>query len=403
MQADWTPKHPINISAKAFIDDKYKYYDWMRREAPVYRGKFGPFRSYLLCRYEDCDFVLRDPRFIRSRKENKWRWLMPYGIKLITESMIYQDGDEHRRLRNLVQKAFTPKAITKMHDRIEVICNELLDEVEATHDGHFDLVPTYAFPLPVRVIGELLGIEDNDMDSFQKSVDVLLEGLTGIKIVKTLVWDLPKTVSFLKELLKKKRATPADDLLTALIQAEENGDTLTEDELLGMMMILIIAGYETTVDLIKCAVVALLTHPEQLQMLKEDDSLMDGTIEEVLRYWGPVHGTELIYASEDIQVGDVTIPKGHIITPLLGAANRDPDKFEHPEAFDITRTANRHLGFGKGIHYCLGAPLARLEAKIALRILFSRFPQLTLTKPLEELTFKQVPLFHRFKEVPLSY
>lgn len=398
----WTPKQPINMNDNGFLQDKYRHYDWLRQEAPVYRGKLGPLRTYMAVRYEDCETILKDPRFGRDRKGSFWLWFLPKGLKLILSTMIYKDGAEHRRLRNLVHKAFTPRAIERLDGRIEEICNQLLDEVEAQKAPVFDLVPTFAFPLPVTVIGELLGIPEEDMDGFEESVHVLLQGLSGWRLVKTLFWDLGKTVKFIKKIIHNKRKHPGEDILTGLIEAEEGGDRLSEDELVGMVMLLVIAGYETTVDLIKCCVVALLSHPEQLQELKDDPSLMDGAIAEVMRYWGPVHGTELVYAKEEVTLGGVTIPKGHIVTPMLGAANRDPDVFEDPDRFDIKRTPNKHLGFGKGIHYCLGAPLAKLETKIALKVLFSRFPDLHLAKPLEELHFEKVPLFHRFKEVPLS-
>lgn len=399
----WEPKHPVNLNSGDLIQDKYKYYDWLRENAPVYRGKFMFMNSYLISRYEDCEFVLKDPIFARSRGNGSWSWLMPSSLKAITNMMLYKDGKEHRRLRTLVHKAFTPRAITKLDSRIGEICDSFLDDIEASGKDTFDLVPTYAYPLPVKVIGEMLGVPDDDMDDFQKSVNVLLQGLTGFRIIKTILWDLRKTVGFIKKIIAKKRKAPKDDILTALIQAEEGDDRFTEQELVSMVMLLIIAGYETTVDLIKCVTVALLAHPEQLQLLKENPELMDGAIEETLRFLGPVHGTELIYASEEVTIRGVVIPKGHLVTPLLGSANRDPDVFEEPNRFDITRERIRHLGFGKGIHYCLGAPLARLETKIAMRSLFARFPDLALAQPAETLTFQKVPLFHRFEQVPLRF
>lgn len=402
MTTNWTPKHPINLGSKVFVEDKYKHYNWLRKEAPVCRGKLGPVNTYLISRYDDCEMVLKDSRFIRSREKSRWMWLLPRGLKLITKTMIYQDDKQHRRLRTLVHKAFTPRAIEGMHGRIEEVCNELLDKMEAENKGTFDLVPTYAFPLPVTIIGEMLGISEEDRVGFKTTINTLLDGLTGWRVIKTLLWDLRKTVAFIEGLIEKKRANPGNDILTGLIQAEEDGDRLTKDELTGMVMLLVIAGYETTVDLIKCAVVALLSHPDQLALLKEDPSLMDGAIEEVLRYYGPVHGTELVYAGEEVTLHGVTIPKGHIVTPLLGSANRDPDVFEDPDRFDIQRESKRHLGFGKGIHYCLGAPLARMETRIALKVLLSRYPNLELVQPAEELKIQQVPLFHRFKEVPLT-
>jgi cytochrome P450 len=397
----WKPARTVNLNDPAFIQNKYQYYEWLRREAPVYRGKFGVLRTYLVSRYDDCEFVLKDPRFVRANSNRFLSWVMPSTLKTVMDMMLYKDGEEHRRLRNLVQKAFTPRAIESLHGRIEETCESFLDQIEANHTNTFDLVPTYAYPLPVNIIGGLLGIEDEDMEGFQENIAVILDGLSGMRIIKTILWDFRKTISFIERIIEKKRANPKEDMLTGLIQAEEDGDKLSQKELVSMVVLLVIAGYETTVDLLKCATITLLSHPEQLEQLKANPELMGTAIEEVMRYLGPIQGTEFIHTSEQVTIRDVVIPKGHFVSPLLGSANRDPEAFDDPDTFDITRKPNRHLGFGKGIHYCLGAHLARLEAKIALQALFNRFPNLRLAQPADELPLRNVPLFHRFKEVPL--
>ncbi|MGB1250957.1 MAG: cytochrome P450, partial [Candidatus Promineifilaceae bacterium] len=215
-------------------------------------------------------------------------------------------------------------------------------------------------------------------------------------------WDMPKAVKFCRELVAKKRSNPKNDILTALIEAEEDGDKLTEDELVAMIFLLIIAGYETTVHLITNAVHTLLMHPEQLERLKAEPTLMGSTVEEVLRFNGPIHGTKMGYPKEDITLHGVTIPKGKPIMPLLGAANHDPSVFENPEVFDIARTPNKHLGFGQGIHYCLGAPLARMETITALRNLLARNPNLSLAIDPDKLEIQNFPGWHRLRSLPVK-
>jgi cytochrome P450 len=259
----------------------------------------------------------------------------------------------------------------------------------------------YALPIPVTVIKELVGVSDEDMPRFRSGVRVLSAGFTGWNFLRTIIWDLPATIRFVRELIARKRADPGDDILTGLIQADEAGERLSDDELVSMVMLLILAGYETTVHLITNSVVSLLLHPEQLARLRAEPELVGSAVEEVLRYYGPVQSTKPAYAREDVTIHGVTIPKGATVMPLLGAANHDPAVFERPEAFDITRTPNRHLGFGQGIHYCLGAPLARMETRIALRTLLERNPNLRLTMQPHELSVEPVPSWHRYAALPV--
>ena len=231
---------------------------------------------------------------------------------------------------------------------------------------------------------------------------VLSEGLSGWSILRSIFWDLPGTVKFVRQLIARKRTNPQDDILTALLQAEEEGEKLTEDELVSMVFLLIIAGYETTVHLITNAVVTLLQHPDQLARLRARPTLMESAIEEILRYNGPIHGSKPGYALEDVELHGVTIPKGAAVIPLFAAANHDPAVFENPQLFDIERSPNRHLGFGQGIHYCLGAPLARLETTIALQTLLARTPNLHLTVKPQDLKVQKIPLWHRYESLPVK-
>jgi cytochrome P450 len=358
---------------------------------------------YLIAPYHDCVAMLKVPRLVSDRSnavgKSWWSPLVPRSLEIMFESMVNQDDPQHKRLRRLVHKAFTPRAVDQMEGRIEGLTQDLLDKAQSA--GEIDLIQSYALPIPVTVIAWMLGVEPDDIPAFSNTIKILSEGMTGWNTVRTVVWDIPKSIEFLRGMIARKRQAPRDDVLTGLIQAEEGGDKLTEEELVSMTMLLLIAGHETTVHLITHAVVTLLEHPEQLRRLQENPDLIDSAIEEVVRFAGPVHSTETNYAREDITLHGVTIPKGAYVYPLLGAANRDPKVFENPDTFDITRSPNHHLGFGQGIHYCLGAPLARMEAKIAVSRLFQRFPNMRLAVKASELEIQRMPLFHRYKSVPL--
>jgi cytochrome P450 len=358
---------------------------------------------YFLSRYDDCVRMLKDPRFVRNRTTatggGKFPFPVSKSISIMSRNMLREDGSEHRRLRTLVHKAFTPRALSRLEARIERLTDELLDGLE--QQGSVDLLRTYALPIPVTVIKEMVGVGDDDMPKFKEGIKALSEGFTGWTLLRTMFWDMPALVKFVRELIARKRESPQDDILTALIQAEDEGERLTEDELVSMVFLLIFAGYETTVHLITNSVAALLLHPEQLERLRAQPELVESAVEEVLRYISPVQGTKPCYATEDVTLHGITIPKGSTVIPLLGAANHDPDVFPNPEQFDIARTPNKHLGFGQGIHYCLGAPLARLETRIALQHLLQRSPNLHLAVKPSELRLQHMPLWHRYESLPV--
>lgn len=398
-------KLPLNLNSKDFIHHRYKYFRWLREEAPVYKGRISFISAYFVSRYDDCVFVLKDPRFVRNRTTatgggSRMPFPMPRYMNLIAKSMIIEDEPEHRRLRNLVHKAFTPRQLARLSDRIEALTHELLDKMEA--QGTVDLKESYALPIPVTVIREMVGVSDEDMPRFRQGIASLLSGgIAPLKLAKALFWDMRKLTAFVREMIERKRANPADDILTGLIQAEEDGERLTEDELVSMVYLLVVAGYETTVHLITNAVSTLLLHPDQLARLRANPEMIDSAIEEVLRFESPVQSTKPNYAREDVILHGVTIPRGAPVLPLLGAANRDPAVFDDPDLFDIGRTPNRHLGFGQGIHYCLGAPLARLEAKIALTNLLARNPNLRLAVDPSQLKPMALPTLHSYTHLPV--
>jgi len=399
-------KHPINLVSKDVIANKQVIFKYLRDEAPVYKGKLMVLNAYFISRYDDCTMVLKDPRFVRDRSTatgggSKFPFPMPKSVQRLMNSMITTDDPEHRRLRNLVHKAFTPRNIRQLGESVEILSHDLLDDLEK--QGDVDLLKAFALPIPVAVISGMMGVGTEHMSVFSGGMKALTDGMTGINFIRTILFDMPRMTKFVEQLIEDKRKNPQDDILTALIHAEEDGETLTKDELISMVFLLIIAGYETTVHLITNAVVTLLTHPDQLEMLRNDMSLMESAIEEILRYHGPIEGTKPHYPTEDVTLHGVTIPKGKMIATLLGAANHDERVFENPEIFDITRDPNPHLGFGRGIHYCLGAPLARLETKIALTALLERNPNLGLAVPADELEVQQIPSWHRYQSLPVTF
>ena len=403
-------KFPIKITGKYFAEHKYAYYQWLRDNEPVHFSRYFFMKVCLLSRYEDCQALLKDPRFVRNRTTATGGGKVPFplpipkSVKALAESMITEDDPEHRRLKGLVHKAFTSRAINQLGERIETLTQELLDkaEVESKTNGSVDLMQAYSLPIPVTVISEMMGIGAEDMPKFTRSMRILSEGMTGWNLIRTMFWDMRFLVKFLRSIIEKKRQNPGDDILTSLIQAESDGDKLSEDELLSMVFLLIIAGYETTVHLINNVVITLLKHPEQLQKLRDNPELIDSAIEEVLRFDGPIQGTKPCYPLEDVTWHGVTIPKGTMVIPLLGAGNHDPDTFENPEVFDIAREPNHHLGFGQGIHYCLGAPLARMETRIAVKNLLARSTNLRFAVDAKDLEPQHMPLWVRYKNLPVA-
>jgi len=398
------PSKPVHVSRADFSTNKYAYYRAMLEGPRMWTGKIAVLKLKLLTRFEDCEALLRDPRFVRNRTTatggGRLPFPLPKSVALIAQSMIVEDDPAHRRQRGLVNKAFTARAVGRLADRVERLTHELLDVAE--RQGQVDLLEAYSGPIPVAVIGELVGVADEDMPRFRDSLRVLSRGFSGWNLLRTLLWDLRSTGSFVSGLVEKKRANPGDDILSALIEAEEAGERLSHDELVGMVFLLIVAGFETTVHLITNAVVTLLEHPDQLERLRAEPQLMDTAVEEIVRHRGPVHGTKLNYAVEDLTLCGEEIKRGTPVVPLLGAANHDPEAFEKPETFDIARDPNRHLGFGFGAHYCLGAQLARLETSIALRNLLERNPNLRLAVPPETLKLQNMPMWHRYESLPVA-
>jgi cytochrome P450 len=305
------------------------------------------------------------------------------------------DPPEHTRLRKLVQPSFTASAIEKLRPRIQQITDDLLDVAETVAaergerapDRQMELISQFSYPLPITVICEMLGIPPEDREQTRRWSEDLLSSQSPDRM-EEIRRNIGEFIAYLRDLFARKRETPGDDLISQLLQVEVDGDRLTEDEVLAMVFILFVAGHITTVNLIANGVFALLTHPEQAAKLRSDPGLVANAVEEVLRYYGPAETTTPRFAREDVELGGQAIAKGDPLLIVLAAADRDPARFADPQAFDITRDdANRHIAFGKGVHACLGAPLARLEGQIALETLFRRYPDLRLAVPESEITW----------------
>ena len=394
----------INLGSRDFTDRKNDYYAELRQSRPVARGRVAVVNVQIVARYADALALTKSKRFLRNRGTitggGRLPFPVPKHLALLAQSMIVEDDPQHRRLRNLVQKAFAPRSLDRMAGRVETVAHQIMDEALAK--PQIDLLHDYASVIPSVVIGEMVGVTPAQMPRVQSSVRVLSDGLSGWNILRTILWDLRSTADYIRELIALKRTDPGDDILSELISAEEAGDSLTEDELVSLVFLLIVAGYETTSHLITNGVHALITHPEQMERLRAQPELMGSAVEEMLRFCPPVHGTKMNYAVEDLEIAGYPIKKGEAVIPLLACANRDSDMFDNPDVFDVARSNNKHLSFSQGNHFCLGAFLARMETKLALQVLLERTQDISLAVPAEELVLQKMPLWHRYKGLPVS-
>jgi cytochrome P450 len=399
-----------DLASPAFKANPYPFYSRLRAEAPVWSATLGDRRTaWLVTRYEDVARVLKDDTFAKdklnamdSEQQVKTPWV-PGFLKPLERNMLDLDDPDHVRLRALVSKAFTPRLIERLRGRIEALCEELIDamERESKRKGGTDLVAGYALPLPAIVIAELLGVPAEDHARFHRWSNRLVSVSSGRDMLRA----LPAALSFvryLRKLVERRRADPEDDLITALIRAEEAGDKLSEDELLAMAFLLLVAGHETTVNLIASGTLALLEHLEQTERLRRDPSLVKPAVEELLRYTSPVELATERYARQDTEISDTRIPRGGLVLAVLGSANRDERHFEDPDVLDLARDPNRHLAFGRGgVHHCLGAPLARMEGQIALSAFLRRFPGARLATAPESLYWRRGLFLRGLEKLPL--
>ncbi|MEU1705358.1 cytochrome P450 [Streptomyces sp. NPDC005706] len=372
---DRQPVIDLREFGDAFRTDPHPYYAKLREQGPVHRVRLGGADTgqltWLVVGYEEARSALADPRLAKDTAR--------IGSPMLDEEkigkyLLVTDPPQHTRLRSLVTRAFTMRRVERLRTRIQRITDDLLDEMLPR--GSADLIEALAYPLPLTVICELLGVPDMDRAEFRRiSTEVVAP--TSADTEYDAVVALAR---YLRGLIEDKRAAgPTDDLLSDLIRTTaEDGDRLSSRELSGMAYLLLIAGHETTVNLIGNGVHALLTHPGQLAALRADMGLLDGAVEEMLRYEGPVETGTYRYAAESLEIAGTVIEKGQSVMIGLTAAGRDGDRFADPDRFDIRRDARGHLAFGHGVHYCLGAPLARLEGRIAIGTLLERAPGLAL-------------------------
>jgi cytochrome P450 len=377
MDAAFNPFDP------AFQSDPYPFYRQLRESDPVHwvdlpRIEIPGFDLpgvWVVTRYADVTGVLRDDRF-SVRRPMMEALAASTALAGMTRSLLFVDPPDHTRLRTLVTKAFTPRVVEGLRPRIHAIVDDLLCSPART--GRLELIRDLAAPLPVIVIAELLGIPIADRDRFKQWSDDLVVVADGTRAMAGIVEAeraAGELTAYLRGIIAARRVFPRDDLISALVGAHDQGRGLSEEELLATCTLLLVAGNETTTNLIGNAVLALLRHPEELARVRADTSLVRGAIEECLRYDSPVQLTSRV-ATPDLELGGKRILAGQEVDLILGAANRDPEQFSDPDRLDVARSDCRHLSFGHGTHFCLGAALARVEAQIALEALATRFPNL---------------------------
>ncbi len=397
----------IDILSPQFKADPFPFFKHLRVNQPVYSTTLPDKTTvWLVTRYDDVNALVKDERFVKNRynamtaeQVRKQPWVPPM-FRPLERNMLDLDQPDHTRLRQLVHKAFTPRLIEQMQTRVQTLADELLERVSGK--GEMDLIKDYALPLPMTIITEILGVPSEDQDKFHKWSKVIVsvnQFNSNWRIIPA-VWHFNR---YLRKFFKIRRADPKDDLITALIQAEEAGDKLSEDELFAMVFLLLVAGHETTVNLIGSGMLALLEHPDQMERLRGDPSLIKPAVEELLRYTSPVFMATERYAREDVSIQGVTIPRGKMALGVIGSANRDETVFDSPDTLDILRDPNKHLGFGLGIHYCLGAPLARLEAQIAINKLLGRMPDLRLKTSPDSLQWRPSLILRGLEALPVEF
>ncbi|MER5846583.1 cytochrome P450 [Streptomyces sp. NPDC002012] len=381
---------------KDFTANPYPYYEKLRAAGPVHTIRTDEFeRIWLVVGYGEGRAALADQRLGKE-----WQGLVdrPEGNDPIFANMLELDAPHHTRLRKLVTREFTARRVEALRPRVQQITDELLDAMVPS--GRADLVDALAFPLPMTVICELIGVPDLDRNTFRKlSNDVVTpstpeqerEAVTAMGV-------------YLAELIEDKRCSPGDDLMSALVRTrDEEGDGLSPDELVGMAFLLLVAGHETTVNLISNGVRALLHHPDQLAALRADFGLIGGAVEEMLRYDGPVETATFRFPCEPVEIGQRVIPAGEPVLISLAGADRDPGRYPEPDRFDIRRDTQGHLAFGHGLHFCLGAPLARMEGRIAIRTLLERCPGLALDADAGEPDWLPGMLIRGVRELPVRW
>ncbi|MCR6490126.1 cytochrome P450 [Amycolatopsis sp. OK19-0408] len=391
--------------AEDFAQDAHAFSELLRGGGAVRRVRMPRgLDCFVVTDFAQARALLADPRLLKDnvRARELFEAKLPPGEMVqgglgqdLSFHMLNSDPPDHTRLRKLVNKAFTGRTVARLRPRVEEITADLLDELAG--QDRVDLLPSFAAPLPITVICELLGVRAEDRTEFAAWSKTMLSAAKP----EAMQAAAQNMVAYLTDLIAQKRAEPAADLLSDLVHATDDGDSLSEPELISMAFLLLVAGHETTVNLIANGVLALLREPAQLARLRAEPELLPNAVEELLRFDGPIHLATLRFTAAPVEVGDVTIPEGEFVLVSLLGANRDAERYPEPDRLDITRVVGGHLAFGHGIHYCVGAPLARLEAEIALGGILTRFPDLALDAKPDELVYRYSSLVHGLESLPV--
>ncbi|MFD9046619.1 cytochrome P450 family protein [Streptomyces zaomyceticus] len=407
-----SPESAPELFTWEFASDPYPAYAWLREHAPVHRTRLpSGVEAWLVTRYADARQALADQRLSKNPAHHdesphaKGKTGIPGERKAeLMTHLLNIDPPDHTRLRRLVSKAFTPRRVAEFAPRVQELTDRLIDSF--VEKGSADLIHEFAFPLPIYAICDLLGVPEEDQDDFRDWAGMMIRHGGGPR--GGVARSVKKMRGYLAELIHRKREEPGDDLISGLIKASDHGEHLTENEAAAMAFILLFAGFETTVNLIGNGMYQLLRHPGQRERLQDsiaagETGLLETGIEELLRYDGPVEMATWRYATESLVIGGQEVPAGDPVLVVLAAADRDPERFDGPDTLDLARRDNQHLGYGHGIHYCLGAPLARLEGQAALATLLTRLPDLRLAADPAELRWRGGLIMRGLRTLPVEF
>ncbi|MEH6946612.1 cytochrome P450 [Bacillus sp. JJ634] len=401
MTTDLNQIIPLSFTTSEFFQNPYPFYEKLRSIHPIYWGNLLKYPGWYVTGYKEAITILKDTRF-------KNRIPLPQASKkyeqlknIQNDMMLFKNQPDHKRLRLLVSNVFTPRMVEHLRPYIQETVNNLLQQVQ--NKKAMDVISDFAFPLASLIIAKILGVPQEERHQFREWAVILIQTIDFTRSRKNLDNGNAITITlrnYFKELMEKRKQSPEEDLISLLIKEEQQGDRLTDEELLATCILLVIAGHETTVNLISNSILNLLKNPHQMMKLKENPSFIENAVEEFLRYESPTQMIARI-ASEDIEIDQTTIKKGDQVYILLGAANRDPNKFAHAHLLDITRSPNPHLAFGYGTHFCLGAPLTRLEAQIAIQSLLQQMnnPQLASS----DLSWRKLVGFRSLNELRITF
>lgn len=400
------PLASLDVTDAQFKSNPFPFYARLRAEAPVFPVTVHrKQRAWLITRYDDVIRVLKDDHnFVKDRhnamspEQLKQAPKLPPMFKALERGLLGLDAPDHDRLKALVHKAFTPRMVEQMREETQRVTDALLDQAE--RKGNMDLIAEFALPVPLTIIGRILGVPEEDNHRFSRWTRTFVSIGTHPHPL-LIIPSMMRFMGYLRKQIKARRRRPQDDLISALVRAQEGSDQLTDDEVLAMVFLLLSAGHETTVNLIGSGMLALLEHPDQLSKLRNNPALIKPAIEELVRYAAPVEMATERYARQDVTIAGTTVPKGELVLAVISSANRDPQYFDDPDTLNITRENNKHLAFGQGIHYCLGAPLARLEGQVAIGTLIRRAPNVRVSVAPDQLRWRAGLIVRGLETLPV--